>query len=69
MSQEQVTLPRGAQNASLALVAAVVCHAGPSVGSRGLVISSAHTDVAEPLTTEISSKQAPKPRGEARLSS
>lgn len=51
-------LPRVAENASLALVAAVVCHAGPSVGSRGLVISSAYADVAEPLTIEISSKQA-----------
>lgn len=58
-------LPRGAENASLALVAAVVCHTGPSMGSRGLVISSAHTDVAEPPTTEISSKQAPKSRGKA----
>lgn len=33
MSQEQVMLPRVAENASLALVAAVVCPAGPSVGS------------------------------------
>lgn len=57
-------LPRETKNASLALVATAVCHAGPRIGSGGLVIAPRpHADVTKPLTTKISSKQAPKPQG------